>query len=383
MTDAERQEFQETVDRFRTLNTQAENESKSGAVSQETKEAIDASNARLDELELKFKRPQVGNAFEAKAGATTAISRPEVKAAFRNFLTKGRENMNGLEVKLLTVSDDTGGGFLAPEEYVAEIIKDMIEISPIRSLARMRNTSQRSVKMPKRTATPTALWTGEVESATETGSLYGMEEIPNHQLTAMIRVSNEDLEDSAFDLEAELRSDAAEQFAFAEGRAFVLGTGTKQPEGLLTNPDVTFTVSGNASDITADGLINLYYDIKTMYSRNATWLLNRSSLKSIRKLKDTYGQYLWQPNIGLGVMPTILDRAYTEVFDMPDVAPNAFSVIFGDLKKAYMIIDRLDMSVLRDPYSESQNGVVKMVMRRRVGGQVILPQAIRKLKIST
>ena len=173
--------------------------------------------------------------------------------------------------------------------------------------------------------------------------------------------------------------------AKAEGAAFVSGDAVGKPEGLLTNSSVGQAVSGSASALTADGLLTLVHSIKSEYGQNGRFVFNRNTLAAIRKLKDTAGQYVFQAGMSLenGVPNTILGYPYVEASDMPDIAGNAFPVIFGDFNRAYLIVDRVALAVLRDPFTQATTGNVRYIARRRVGGQVIQPEAIVKHKIST
>jgi HK97 family phage major capsid protein len=266
------------------------------------------------------------------------------------------------------------------------MIKDITEISPIRSIARVRNTSSKSVQFPKKVGTFAAQWVGETGTRSETtGYQVGLEEIPAHEHYAEVHISEANLEDSVFNLEAEMQSEFAEQFAKAEGTAFVSGNSVNKPEGLLQNSSVSEVNSGSASALTADGLISLVHSIKSEYGRNGTFIFNRNTLAEIRKLKDTAGQYVFQAGMSLqaGVPNTILGYPYVEVTDMPAIAGNAFPVMFGDFRRAYLIIDRVALSVLRDPFTVANNGNVKYLARRRVGGQVVQAEAIVKQKIAS
>ena len=156
-------------------------------------------------------------------------------------------------------------------------------------------------------------------------------------------------------------------------------------EGFMTNGDVAETNSGSAATIAdaagqANGLIDMAHNLKTAYARNGTWLLNRKTLGAIRKLKDDQNGYVWMPGLAALRPSTILDAPYLEVPDMADEAANAYPIAFGDWRRAYLIVDRISMSVLRDPFTQSTSGTVRFVARRRVGGQVVLAEAIRKLK---
>jgi len=332
---------------------------------------------QMDRIETMLRRPQTG--VEAK-------KIDESLMAWDSFLRKGLEALDPSEKKALTVSNDSTGGYLAPPEYVREIIKSVTEISPIRSIARVRTTGQRSVQMPKRTGQFAAAWVAESGTRAETtGYTVGMEEIPTHEHYALVDISEQDLEDSVFDLEAEMQSEFAEQFAKAEGAAFCTGNSVGKPEGFMTNSDVSEVNSGAASALTADGLLTLVHSVKSQYGRNGRFVFNRTTLAAIRKLKDTAGQYVFQAGMSLenGVPNTILGYAYVEAPDMADVGAGAYPVAFGDFSRGYMIVDRVALAVLRDPFTQATTGNVRYIARRRVGGQVILPEAIVKQKVAS
>ena len=332
---------------------------------------------KLDNFETMLKRPNANlesNQIDQKM------------SAFDKWLRKGKENMEADEVKALTVSDDTAAGFLAPPEYVRELVKEITEITPFRSAARVRSTTQRSIQLPKRTDTFSAQWVAESGTRSETtGYTTALEEIPTHELYALVDISEQELEDAVFDLEAEMQTEFATQFAKAEGLSFVNGTGVGRPEGFLQNSEVATTNSGNANLLTGDGLIELVHSIKSDYNSSAVFMFNRSTLADIRKLKDTAGQYVFQAGMMLtaGVPNTILGYAYVEAPDMPNVSAGTKPVAFGDFSRGYVIVDRVNLSVLRDPFTQATSGNVRYVARRRVGGQVVLAEALRTQTISS
>jgi HK97 family phage major capsid protein len=292
------------------------------------------------------------------------------------------------EYKALSVGNDTTGGYLAPPEYVREIIKGVTEISAPRQLVRVRSTGAKSLQLPKRTGQFAAQRVSEQGTRSETDGLrYGMVEIVAPEMFALIDISQQNLEDSAFDLEAELSLEATEQFAVKEGSEFVSGTGVGEMEGILTNSDVASTNSGSAATIKdangqADGLLGLKYGIKTAYARNGTWVMNRTTMGSVRKLKDGQNNYIWQPGIAQGRPNTIDGDPYVEVPDMPNEGANTYPVAYGDFRRAYTLVDRIVMQMLRDPYTQATSGNIRFLFRRRVGGAVVLAEAIRKLKCS-
>ena len=332
--------------------------------------------SQIEKLETVVKRPNSG--FDTKQV-------DDYMDAFDKYCRKGVEGLDAMEKKALTVSNDSTGGYLAPPEYVRELIKDVTEISPIRSIARIRSTGARSIQVPKRTGTFAAQWVSESGTRSETtGYNVGLEELPAHEQYALVDISEQDLEDSVFDLEAEMQSEFAEQFAKAEGAAFVSGNAVGKPEGFMTNSSVSSIDSGSNTAITADNLITLMHNIKSEYGRNGTFVFNRSTLSAIRKLKDTAGQYVFQAGMTLqgGMVNTILGQPYVEASDMASIAQNAFPVAFGDFRRAYMIVDRVSLAVLRDPFTQATTGNVRYIARRRVGGQVVLPEALTKLKVT-
>jgi HK97 family phage major capsid protein len=293
------------------------------------------------------------------------------------------------EYKAMSVTDDTTGGYLAPKDLVTEIIKGITLFSPVRTLARVRTTSLKSLEQPRRTGQFAARRTTEQGSRTETtGLAYGMIEIPAPEMYAMVDISQQNLEDSAYDLEGEVNMEASEQFAVKEGSEFVSGTGIGECEGILTNADVSFTVSGAATTIAdangqANGIIDLKHAIKSGYARNARWAMNRTTLGSVRKLKDLNNQYIWMPGIQNAAPATIDGDPYVEVPDMPSEGAGTYPIAYGDFQRAYVLVDRIIMQMLRDPYTQAASGNIRLWFRRRVGGKVVLAEAIRKLKCST
>ncbi|MFC4768735.1 phage major capsid protein [Effusibacillus consociatus] len=377
---------------------------KFGAATQETKEQLDNINTKLDEIEKK------GQEIEKKLARSRVFGGGEAKeqenefhAEYKNALFGGLKNLglgNDLtpdqkkylidrslwtpELKALATDNDTQAGYLVTPEYIREIIKGVVEFSPLRNLARVRQTTSKSVQIPVRTGTHSAQWTSERGTRTETtGTKYGLEDIPTHEMYADIRISRQSLEDAVFDLESEIKMEMQEQFGVAEGTAFITGSGIGQPEGVLTNTSIGEIVSGNASDITADSLISLYFELKDAYARNASWLMKRSTLKKVRQFKDSQGNYLWQPGIAGAATPaTILDRPYEECVDMPAVAANAYPVVFGDFRRGYTIIDRIQITIQRLNELHAASGQIGFLGWKRVGGQVVLAEAIKKLKVA-
>lgn len=357
-----------------------------GAAKAETQEILSKLNTRLDDFEVKLNR-----ASHQIASAVVAESKmyQEAFVKWARYGSVSADEQKFLRVpeeqKSLNATVGSAGGYLVTDEFVAEILKNVVEFSPIRSIARVRTTSQRSVKIPSRTGTFSAAWVAEQGTRSETtGLAYGLKEIPTHEVYALVDISKQELEDSAFNMEAELQAEFGEQFGVAEGTAFVSGNGIGKPEGFTVNSDISYTAGGHASQLNSgDALVSLFYALKGVYANNGSWVLNRTTLGVVRKLKDGTGAYIWQPNYQVGQPPAILGRPYVEATDMADIGANAFPIAFGDFRKGYIIVDRTDIEVQRDPYTQATSGNVRFIARKRLGGQLVIPEAVRLLKIAT
>ena len=350
------------------------------------RQAQRAMQAQLDRVETILNRP--GPAGSAR------VDRDEASAAFDRCMRRPTPDRNAQDVEVvrryqnaLIKADDTGAGYLlAPPDMQREIIKSIVEMTPIRAVATVRSIGGPSFKRPRRTSTGSATRVGETGSRSNTGDpKYGMLEILAPELFARFEVSQQMLEDADYDLSAELRDEASEQFAMKEGYESLNGTGagTNQMEGILVNADIAEVVSGSAAAITADGMINLFHEVKTVYTQNGIFGLNRRSLRDVRKLKDTTGQYLWVPGIANGVANTILGAPYVEMADLPDAGANTYPVLYGDFRRGYAVIDRIGVGFQTDFITGADQGLVVFRARKRTGGGVLQPEALKKLKCST
>lgn len=300
-----------------------------------------------------------------------------------DWMRQGKAIENAEELKVMKLSDATLGGYLASAEISGELLKDVVEYSPIRNIARVRTTSKESIKIRKRTGQFAAQWTGETGTKTETKGLkYGQETIPNHELYAMVDISNWDLEDSDFNLDAELRLEFGEQFGVAEGTAFVNGNSVGKPEGLLTNASIGEVISADANLLKADAFFALYFAPKGVYTKRASWVMNRSTMLAASILKDATNENYLLRRLGESPVWNILGSKVEEAVDMPNVGAGLYPILFGDFQKGYTIADRVALAILRDPYSAAGTNCVRFHARKRVGGQVVQAEAIYKMKIS-
>ncbi|HWK14817.1 MAG TPA: phage major capsid protein [Rhizobiaceae bacterium] len=344
------------------------------------KEDVAAIKGSGEEVEKGIKR------LEQKLGRPAIIRnapKPEEveKKAFASYLRLG----NGTpaeELKTLNVSSDPQGGYLAPAEMSTEFIRDLVEFSPVRSVASVRTTGAPSVSYPKRTGITNAKWKGEMQAQEGSEPAFGQAEIVVKEVNTFVDISNQLLADSAGQAEAEVRLALAEDFGQKEGAAFLNGDGVLQPMGVMNDPNILHTVNGHATNLSADKLIDLLYSLPAQYRNAGSWAMNGTTLASVRKLKDGQNNYLWQPSFQAGEPETILGRPVVEMVDMPDVGDGNFPIIYGDWS-GYRIVDRVGLSILVNPYLLATNGITRIHATRRVGGGVLQAAKFRKLKTAT
>lgn len=328
---------------------------------------------RLDKIEAKSNRA---------TGGDDKPTEPSVeRKAFAAYLRLGN-NAQVEELKTLTVSSDPQGGYLAPAEMSTEFIRDLVEVSPMRSVASVRQTGAPSVIYPTRTNLTNAKWKGETQTSEGSEPGFGQTEVAVKEINTYVDISNQLLADSAGQAEAEVRLALAEDFGQKEGLAFVGGDGVLAPEGVMTNSGIGYTANGHATVLAADPLITLMYALPAMYRNAGAWAMNGTTLATIRKLKDGQGNYLWQPSYQAGQPETILGRPVVEMVDMPDVGSGTFPIIFGDWA-GYRIVDRVGLNILVNPYIRATEGITRIHATRRVGGRVIQAARFRKLKMAT
>lgn len=331
---------------------------------------------RVEAIETAAARPDIGG--DAKAQPT------DEQKSFGVYLRRGDAGLGDVERKALTVATDASAGFLAPTTFGDEILKKLREFSPIRQYAKVITIGGKDIKYPRRLTSTAAVWVDEIDDRTESSMTFEQVTLTPHELATYVEVSRQLLEDNAYNLEGELASDLGESFAIAEGSAFVSGNGTGKPKGILAASGVAEVVSGNASTLgsaPADLLIDMFSKLQTAHAQNGVWAMNRTTLAAIRKIKDGNGNYIWQPGLQAGQPSTLLGRPVAEMTDMPSIAANAFPIVFGDFS-GYRIVDRVDMSILVDPYTGAKNGITTFHARKRVGGDVTHADRFVKLKIA-
>jgi HK97 family phage major capsid protein len=396
------QELAQTMAAFRLENDRrlAEIETK-GRLDPLTLDKVERLNAEVGRLndtvqaiETTLARPGAAPGTKTRNAAQAAHA-----AAFTTFLRKGIDHeLPGLERKAMSVASDPDGGYLVAAEVAERIVARLHETSPLRRIASTLTITADAVEGMLDLGEPATGWVAELEARPETATpQIGMWRIPVHELYAEPRVSQKLLDDAGFDVEAYLAQKVAEKMGRAENAAFVAGSGVGSPRGFTTYPTAT-TVDGArawgtlqhvasgangafAASNPADALIGLTYALKAGHRVGASWVMARSTVAEVRKLKDaTSGQYLWQPGLAAGSPASLLGYPVTEAEDMPAIANGALAIAFGNFREAYAIVDRQGIRTLRDPYTAKPQ--VKFYTTKRVGGDVLDFEAIKFLKFS-
>lgn len=276
---------------------------------------------------------------------------------------------------------DSEGGYLVPDEFERTLVEALEEENVFRTLAHVIRTSSGDRKIPVVASKGSASWVDEEVAYQESDDAFSQVSIGAYKLGTMIKVSEELLADSVFDLEAYISKEFARRIGAREEESFFNGDGKGKPLGILAaagGAEVGVTAA-SATAITADEVIDLFYSLKAPYRKNAVWLLNDATVKQIRKLKDTTGQYLWQPSLVAGTPDTILGRPVKTSAFMPTAAAGAKTIAFGDFKY-YWIADRQGRTFKKLSELYAANGQVGFMGTQRVDGKLVLPEAVKVLQ---
>ena len=291
------------------------------------------------------------------------------------YLLRGKRMVHNV----LSEGVDANGGYIVPEEFERQIVDTLKEENVMRRLCKVITTASER-KIPVAATHSTAAWTAENAAFTESGPTFSQKTIDAYKLTDLVKVSTELLDESAFDLESYIAREFANAFCTAEEQAFCVGTGSSQPTGLFTaNGGTVGVTAASSTAVTVDEVISLVYALKAPYRKNAKFLMNDATVAAIRKLKDSYGNYLWQPSVQAGQPDTFLGYELHTSPYVPTIAAGALSIAFGDFQN-YWIADRTGRTVQRLNELYSTNGQVGFVASERVDGKIILPEGIQLLK---
>ena len=359
--------------------------------------ALDAQVRRIDDLALKNARPLLegGRSDDGRTRMLDASAR-EHKSAFDAYVRQGESSgLRMMETKALSVGSNADGGYLVPAQLEQEIGARLATISPIRAISSVREISGNVYKKPFMTAGPATGWVGETDARTQTTSpTLDALSFPAMELYAMPAATATLLDDSAVNIDEWIASEVELTFAVQEGAAFVGGDGSNKPKGFLNYTAVAnsswswgnlgYVASGSAGAFPgsnpSDVLVDTIYALKAGYRQNGTFVMNRKTQAAIRKFKDSGGAYLWQPPAQAGGRASLMTFPLIEAEDMPDIAANSLSIAFGDFRRGYLIVDRLGVRVLRDPYSAKP--YVLFYTTKRVGGGVQDFDAIKLVKFA-
>ena len=280
----------------------------------------------------------------------------------------------------LQVGTDSEGGYLVPDEYERTLVEALEEENIFRQMAKVIQTSSGDRKIPVVATKGTASWIDEEGAFPESDDSFGQVSIGAYKLGTMIKVSEELLNDSVFDLQSYISREFARRIGAKEEEAFFTGNGTGKPLGVLaaTGGAETGVTAASSTAVTADELMDLYYSLKSPYRKRSVWVLNDSTIKAIRKLKDNNGQYLWQPSLVAGTPDTILGRPVKTSAYMPAIAAGAKTIAFGDFSY-YWIADRQGRSFKRLNELYAATGQVGFLASQRVDGKLILAEAVKVL----
>lgn len=344
----------------------------------------------LDELKSKLRQ----NMITAGRPLLDNEQKSARQDGFGDFLRSGDSAFEG---KSLDNASAAAGGLAIPREIDEVIDRTLVAISPIRRISNVVKVGSSNYrKLITNGGTPSG-WVGFEAARPETATPSFTEIVPaSGDLYANPAASQHMLDDAVFDVEAWLANEIAAEFARAENMAFVKGTGVNQPLGFLSSPNA---IAGDASRPIGtlqtigtgavgafpaanpqDKLVDLVQALRQPYRQGAVFVMNSATAAIIRKMKTSDGAFIWQPGMVAGQPATLLGYPVVEAEDMPDVAANSLSVAFGNFKAGYIITERAETSILRDPYSKKP--YVYFYATKRVGGQVVNSEAIKLLKFA-
>lgn len=359
---------------------------KNGQAAMDRIEKTEKLNDKITSLEAEIQGLKAAAARSGKGGEEKTQGDEKIaqyKKAFNQYARKGAD----VELKTLNVESDVDGGFLVPQEMSSEIVKKIFESSPMRQLASVQTISTGALEILEDLDEVGTGWVGEQQSRPETSTPQIKKIIiPAHEIYAQPKATQIVLDDAAINIEAWLSEKVSSKFARQEATAFVSGDGVMKPKGFLSYGAgdgfglVEQVNNGHATNLQADGLMDLVSSLKEAYLPNACFLMQRATVKALRKLKDNQNRYLWEPGLNGGKQASILGYEIYQASDMPSIASAALPIAFGDFKQGYQIVDRVGIRIIRDMYSAKP--YVLFYTTKRVGGAVKNFEAIKILKMA-
>ena len=337
---------------------------------------------RLEALDAQMKEPVnhplTGKPMRSRIIERTGRASDEYRTSFWDMM-RSKAPLPSV-VNALQEGTDSEGGYLVPDEYERTLVEALEEENVFRQLAKVIRTSSGDRKIPVVATKGTASWIDEEGAYTESDDSFGQVSIGAYKVGTMIKVSEELLNDSVFDLESYIAKEFARRIGAKEEEAFFTGDGSGKPLGILaaTGGAETGVTAASSTAVTADELMDLFYSLKSPYRKKAVWVLNDSTIKAVRKLKDSTGQYLWQPSLVAGTPDTLLGRPVKTSAYMPVIAAGAKTIAFGDFSY-YWIADRQGRSFKRLNELYAANGQVGFLGSQRVDGKLVLSEAVKVL----
>jgi HK97 family phage major capsid protein len=356
--------------------------------------ALDETKRVADRLAVKAQRPHLGG-----AGALETAAVRDHRRAFDEYVRKGETaNLARLEAKALAVTTNSGadGGYLVPPETERAVMSALKDISPIRAIASVRQVSGSVYKKPFATTGFATGWVAETTARSSPSNTPTLVEVPfaTKEIYAMPAATATLLDDAAVNIDEWIAEEVRDTFALQEGTAFVKGNGTTEPKGFMSYDkaaagsepwgEIGFIKTGAngafPGSSPSDKLIDLVYTLNASYRAGGTFIFNRGTQAVIRKMKDDEGNYLWQPAVAAGLPSQLMGYPVVESEDMPAITTGSYSIAFGDFRRGYLIVDRVGIRVLRDPYSSKP--YVLFYTTKRVGGGVQDFNAIKLLQFA-
>ena len=381
----------EIWDRAKAFLTERQDEN--GMLSAEDTEQYERMEQEVVDLGHAIERAERADALEREMNAPTAsplASRPESRPGQRTgrgsdeyksaFWTAMRSRGGHFSVQnALQIGTDSEGGYLVPDEYERTLVDALREENRLRTLCKIIRTASGARKIPLVASHGTASWVEEEGTIPESDDAFGQITLGAHKIASMIKVSDELLQDSVFDVESYIASEFARRIGAAEEDAFINGNGTAKPTGLLHSVSGAATgVTTAGAAITADEVIDLIHSVKSGYRKKAVFLLNDSTVKNLRRLKDGNGQYLWQPGLKEGQPDKLLSYRLVTSAYMPEVASGAKPVLFGDFS-SYWIADRQGRSFQRLNELYAATGQIGFRATQRVDGRLVQSEGLKCL----
>lgn len=337
---------------------------------------------RQQAMDLEFAKPINTPITEKPAGlpeAKTGRGSDEYSQSFWNAM---RNKSLSFEItNALQIGSDSEGGYLVPDEFERTLVEGLEEENIFRTLAKVITTASGDRKIPVVASKGSASWIEEEGATPESDDSFGQVSISAYKLGTLLKVSEELLNDSVFNLEAYIAKEFSRRIGAKEEEAFFIGDGLGKPTGIFnaTGGAEEGLTAASSTAITVDEIMDLYYSLKSPYRKNANFILNDATIKAIRKLKDGNGNYIWQPSITAGTPDTILNSPVKTSSYVPTIAAGAKTIAFGDFSY-YWVADRQGRSFKRLNELYATTGQVGFMATQRVDGKLILPEAIKVLK---